>query len=52
MNDRVLALKNGYIINFRMITEEEMLAASKQSFLCNYELMENVFKNCISVKKL
>lgn len=48
---RQLALKNGYVINFRMITEEEMLAASEQSFLCKYELMENIFKDCISIKK-
>lgn len=50
-NIRQLALKNGYVINFRMITEEEMLAASEQSFLCKYELMENIFKDCISIKK-
>lgn len=49
---RQLALKNGYIVNFRNTSEEEMLAASEQSFLCNYEPMEHLFRKCLSTKKI
>lgn len=48
---RLLALKNGYVISFRNISEEEMLMASEQSFLCNYEPMEHLFQKCISAKR-
>lgn len=44
---RELALSEGYIIEFYMITEGEMLHASRESFLSNYGLMENLFGRCI-----
>ena len=44
---RELALYNHYAIDFSMITPEEMLAASVESFLCRYEKMESVFDKCL-----
>lgn len=44
---RCLALYNGYIINFANATKDEMLEASKASFLCNYNLMEQLFRKCL-----
>lgn len=48
---RSLALKNGYVISFTGITEEEMLIASQKSFLCEYEAMEELFSKCIRKNK-
>lgn len=44
---RMLALKNGYKIHYSRITEEEMISASKESFLCRYNSMENIIRKCI-----
>jgi len=44
---RSLAIKNGYIISFSKISEEEMIKASQESFLCRYEAMEQLFKKCV-----
>lgn len=44
---RSLALKSGYVINFSKISEEEMLKASQDSFLCKYDRMEKLFAKCI-----
>lgn len=44
---RSLALKNGYIINFSNIPEEEMIKASQESFLCDYGTMEKLFEKCV-----
>lgn len=47
---RTLALHAGYVINFANVTREEMLQASKESFLCDYERMEQLFARCIRKK--
>ena len=47
---RSLALKNGYVINFAKIPEEEMIKASIDSFLCDYDAMEQLFDKCIRKK--
>ena len=47
---RSLAMKNGYILMFANISEEEMLKASQESFLCEYEAMEKLFLKCIRRK--
>lgn len=44
---RQLSLSEGYIIEFYKITEEEMLDASRESFLCNYGPMEDLFSRCL-----
>ena len=44
---RELALYNDYVINFSLASEEEMLNASIDSFLCKYEKMEVLFKKCL-----
>lgn len=44
---RCLALHNGYKINFAKVSKEEMLDASKDSFLCNYSKMEELFGKCV-----
>lgn len=44
---RSLALKNGYIICFAKIPVGEMLKASQESFLCEYDSMEFLFRSCI-----
>lgn len=44
---RSLAMKNGYIISFANISESEMIKASRNSFLCEYEMMERLFAKCI-----
>ena len=44
---RMLALKNGYRIHYSRITAEEMVSASKESFLCRYSSMENIIRKCI-----
>lgn len=48
---RSLALKNGYIVNFSKISEEEMLKASQESFLCDYDAMEELFDKCVCRRK-
>ncbi len=48
---RALALKNGYIIHFDRVTGEEMISASKKSFLCDYNEMEELFRKCIQRNK-
>lgn len=40
---RELALKRGYVIRFARISRDEMMEASKESFLCRYEKMEALF---------
>lgn len=47
---RTLTLHNGYVINFGKVSGEEMLKASEQSFLCDYEKMEELFERCIRKK--
>jgi cell filamentation protein len=44
---RELALSAGYTIHFANITEEEMLKASIDSFMCDYRKMEELFCKCI-----
>jgi cell filamentation protein len=44
---RELALANGYAIHFAAVSEEEMLRASIDSFMCDYSRMENLFRKCI-----
>lgn len=44
---RCLALHNGYVINFVNVSKDEMLEASRQSFLCEYGAMERLFGKCI-----
>lgn len=45
---RALALKNGYVVRFAGVSEEEMIEASKASFLCDYRAMEAIFEACVS----
>ena len=47
---RSLALKNGYLIYFDRVSEEEMLLASQKTFLCDYEDMEKIIAKCIKKK--
>lgn len=47
---RSLALKNGYLIYFEKASKEEMLIASKKSFMCDYEDMEKIMQKCIKKK--
>lgn len=44
---RCLALHNGYVINFVNADKDEMLEASRKSFLCEYGSMERLFRKCI-----
>ena len=44
---RCLALHNGYVINFVNADKGEMLEASRESFLCEYEAMESLFRKCL-----
>lgn len=44
---RCLALRNGYVLNFTNTARNEMLEASKASFLCDYEKIEQVFAKCL-----
>lgn len=44
---RSLALHNGYIVSFAEISSEDMVKASRKSFLCDYEEMERIFAICI-----
>ena len=47
---RTLALNMGYVINFAKVRKEEMISASQDSFLCNYEKMEQLFIKCMKQK--
>ena len=47
---RSLALKNGYLIYFDRVSEEEMLLASQKSFLCDYEDMEKDYSKMYQEK--
>lgn len=44
---RCLALHNGYVINFVNTDKDEMLEASRESFLCEYGAMERLFRKCL-----
>jgi len=44
---RCLALHNGYVINFVNVSKDEMLEASRESFLCEYGAMESLFRKCL-----
>lgn len=44
---RCLALHNGYVINFVNAGKDEMLEASRESFLCEYGAMESLFRKCL-----
>lgn len=44
---RQLAMYNGYILRFTKITKDEMLEASKDSFLCKYDKMKKLFEKII-----
>ena len=44
---RTLSVKNGYILKFANVSKEEMIRASKTSFLCDYTGMEIIFSKCI-----
>lgn len=47
---RTLALHGGYVVNFARVGKEEMIRASQDSFLCDYERMEQLFCKCIRQK--
>ena len=44
---RSLSLKNGYILYFADASQDEMIEASKDSFLCDYRSMETLFEKCM-----
>lgn len=44
---RCLTLHNGYVINFVNADKDEMLEASRESFLCEYGAMERLFRKCL-----
>lgn len=44
---RQLACSSGYILHFATISEKEMVEASIDSFVCNYEKMEALFTKII-----
>lgn len=44
---RELALQQGYVMHFAAISEEEMLEASVNSFLCDYDKMEKLLNKII-----
>lgn len=44
---RLLALEAGYKLMLSNVTEDEMMEASKESFLCDYSSMEKLFKKAI-----
>lgn len=41
------ALHNGYVVNFVNAGKDEMLEASRESFLCEYGAMERLFRKCL-----
>ncbi len=44
---RCLAFKNSYAVHFESVSSKEMLAASKASFLCDYDSMVSLFDRCL-----
>lgn len=44
---RSLAIRNGYLLKFAEISEAEMIKASQDSFLCDYNAMEVLFHKCV-----
>ncbi|MBO6128683.1 MAG: Fic family protein [Pseudobutyrivibrio sp.] len=44
---RQLAIHNGYLIKFSLVNDDEMLKASLDSFMCDYESMEQLISKCI-----
>lgn len=44
---RCLTLHNGYVINFANTGKDEMLEASRESFLCEYGAIESLFRKCL-----
>lgn len=44
---RLLGLKNNYFIRFSSVSRDEMISASKKSFLLDYTEMEEIFKKCV-----
>lgn len=47
---RQLAYQAGYILHFDTVNEQEMLDASINSFICNYEKMETLFTRITEVR--
>lgn len=47
---RQLAYQSGYILHFSAISEQEMMQASIDSFVCNYKKMENLFSKIIEIR--
>lgn len=46
---RQLAYNAGYVLHFDVINEQEMVAASIDSFACSYRKMENLFSKITEV---
>lgn len=44
---RELAFQNGYFLSFKNITKNQLIDASKASFLGNYTPMENLLGSCL-----
>lgn len=44
---QLLVRRMGYDLDFSKISMEEMITASKASFLCDYEPMERLFDKCL-----
>ncbi len=44
---RSLSLRNGYVLHFDRVSEDEMMLASQKSFLCDYTEMEEIFRRCL-----
>ncbi len=44
---RQLAMVHGYLIKFSLATDEEMIQASLDSFMCDYKSMENLINKCL-----
>ena len=47
---RQLAYRSGYILHFSAISEQEMVQASIDSFVCDYKKMEAIFTRIIEVR--
>ena len=48
---RQLAYQSGYILHFSAISEQEMVQASIDSFVCNYKKMEALFIKWLIISK-
>ena len=44
---RQLALAHGYLIKFSLISDDEMLQASLDSFMCDYKSIEQLISKCL-----